>query len=93
MSQALYTSKTGLDAGQTQINVIANNVANINTTAFKSANVTFSTLFSNTLSSGSAEQGLAVVLTLDKSVWVLKLLQSQGTLAPALSSKLVIILT
>lgn len=54
MSQALYTSKTGLDAGQTQINVIANNVANINTTAFKSANVTFSTLFSNTLSSGSA---------------------------------------
>ncbi len=54
MSQALYTSKTGLDAGQTQINVIANNVANINTTAFKSANVTFSTLFSNTLSNGSA---------------------------------------
>ena len=54
MSQALYTSKTGLDAGQTQIDVIANNVANINTTAFKSANVTFSTLFSNTLSSGSA---------------------------------------
>lgn len=54
MSQALYTSKTGLDAGQTQINVIANNVANINTTAFKSANVTFSTLFSNTISNGSA---------------------------------------
>lgn len=54
MSQALYTSKTGLDAGQTQINVIANNIANINTTAFKSANVTFSTLFSNTISNGSA---------------------------------------
>ena len=46
MSQALYTSKTGIDAGQTHINVVANNVANINTTAYKTANVTFSTLFS-----------------------------------------------
>ena len=49
MSQALYTSKTGIDAGQTHINVVANNVANINTTAYKTANVTFSTLFSRTL--------------------------------------------
>ena len=54
MSQALYTSKTGIAAGQTQIDVIANNVANINTTAYKTANVTFSTLFSKTLSNGSA---------------------------------------
>ena len=54
MSQALYTSKTGIDAGQTHINVVANNVANINTTAYKTANVTFATLFSRTLSSGSA---------------------------------------
>lgn len=54
MSQALYTSKTGIDAGQTYINVISNNVANINTTAYKTANVTFSTLFSKTLSTGSA---------------------------------------
>ena len=54
MTQALYTSKTGMMAGQTQIDVIANNVANINTTAYKAANVTFSTLFSNTLSNGSA---------------------------------------
>ena len=54
MSQALYTSKSGIAAGQTQIDVIANNVANINTTAYKTANVTFSTLFSKTLSRGSA---------------------------------------
>lgn len=54
MSQALYTSKTGIVAGQTQIDVVAHNVANINTTAYKTANVTFSTLFSKTLSSGSA---------------------------------------
>ena len=54
MSQALQTSATGINAGQQQINVIANNVANINTVAYKSANMTFETLFSNTLSHGSA---------------------------------------
>ena len=54
MSQALQTASTGINAGQAQINVIANNVANINTVAYKSANMTFETLFSNTLSHGSA---------------------------------------
>ena len=54
MSQALHTSSTGINAGQSQINVIANNVANINTVAFKAANVTFETLYSNNLSYGSA---------------------------------------
>lgn len=54
MSQALHTSSTGINAGQQQINVIANNVANINTVAYKSANMTFETLFSNNLSYGSA---------------------------------------
>ena len=54
MSQALHTASTGINAGQSQINVIANNVANINTTAFKAANVTFETLYSNNLSYGSA---------------------------------------
>lgn len=54
MSQALHTSSTGINSGQAQINVIANNVANINTTAFKAANMTFETLYSNNLSYGSA---------------------------------------
>ena len=54
MSQALHTSSTGINAGQSQINVIANNVANINTTAYKSANMVFETLYSNNLSYGSA---------------------------------------
>ena len=53
MSQAMYTAKTGITTGQTQIDVVANNVANINTTAYKTANATFSTLFSKTLSAGS----------------------------------------
>ena len=54
MSQALHTSSTGINAGQSQINVIAHNVANINTVAYKTANLTFETLHSNTLSYGSS---------------------------------------
>ena len=54
MSQALHTASTGINAGQSQINVVANNVANINTTAYKSANMTFETLYSRNLSYGSA---------------------------------------
>jgi len=53
MTQALYTSKTGLTAGQYQIDVVANNIANINTTAFKAASVNFQTLFSDTITQGS----------------------------------------
>ncbi len=54
MSQALHTSSTGINVGQSQINVIAHNVANINTVAYKTANMTFETLYSNNLSYGSA---------------------------------------
>ena len=54
MSQALHTASTGINAGQSQINVVANNVANINTTAYKAANMTFETLYSRNLSYGSA---------------------------------------
>ena len=54
MSQALHTSSTGINAGQSQINVIAHNVANINTTAFKAANMVFEDLYSHNLSYGSA---------------------------------------
>lgn len=54
MTQALHTASTGINAGQQQINVVANNVANINTTAFKAASMTFETLYSNTISYGSA---------------------------------------
>ena len=35
MNQALWVAKTGLDAQQTRMTVIANNLANVNTTGFK----------------------------------------------------------
>lgn len=59
MSQALFTSMTGLNTAQQAINVVSNNVANINTTAYKSADAHFSTLFSNTLSAGNAPTATA----------------------------------
>src|SRR5574344_738646 len=54
MSQALYTSMTGIKAPQSQLDVVSNNVANLNTTAFKSSNVTFEDIFSQTYTTGNA---------------------------------------
>lgn len=50
---ALYTAMTGLNANSRNIDVIGNNIANSNTTAFKSSKLLFSTMFSRTLSGGT----------------------------------------
>lgn len=57
MSQSLYTAMGGVSAAQTSLNVISNNIANINTTAFKSSSTNFSEVYSSTLSSGTAASG------------------------------------
>lgn len=57
MTQGFYTSISGMSTAQTKIDVIADNIANMNTTAFKQSNVTFQNLFSRTLSSGSGPLG------------------------------------
>lgn len=43
--QALYTAATGMQAMETKLDVIANNLANINTTAFKKGRANFEDLF------------------------------------------------
>ncbi|MBI1900471.1 MAG: flagellar basal-body rod protein FlgG [Planctomycetia bacterium] len=43
--QTLYTAATGMDALQTKLDVIANNLANVNTTAFKRDRANFEDLF------------------------------------------------
>ncbi|MCA9236562.1 MAG: flagellar basal-body rod protein FlgG [Planctomycetales bacterium] len=43
--QTLYTAATGMDALETKLDVIANNMANINTTAFKQDRANFEDLF------------------------------------------------
>lgn len=51
---ALYTALTGLNAASRDIEVIGNNIANVNTTAYKSSRIEFSTIYSRTLSEGTA---------------------------------------
>src|SRR5689334_13587568 len=43
--QSLYTAATGMESLQSKLNVIANNLANVNTTGFKSDRANFEDLF------------------------------------------------
>lgn len=54
MSQSLYTAMGGISAAQTALNVTSNNIANLNTTGFKSSSVNFSDVFYTSISSGTA---------------------------------------
>lgn len=49
MMRALYSSASGMQAQQTNLDVIANNLANVNTTGFKKSHVDFQSLFYQTL--------------------------------------------
>lgn len=49
MDRSLFTASTGMKAQQTNIDVISNNLANINTTAYKKAQAHFSTLYTQVL--------------------------------------------
>ena len=44
MIRALYTAATGMDAQQANIDNVANNLANVNTTGFKKSRVDFEDL-------------------------------------------------
>lgn len=54
---ALFTGLTGLSVNSRQLEVIGNNIANVNTTAFKSNRLLFSPLLSRSFSLGSAPSG------------------------------------
>lgn len=56
MSQAFYSAIGGMSAGQTQVNVVADNIANMNTVGFKASRVEFADVYYRTLSSGSGPQ-------------------------------------
>ena len=57
MGTALFTAVTGLQAFQRRLDVIANNVANVNTVGFRGSRVLFGDLFSQTLEGASAPEG------------------------------------
>jgi flagellar hook protein FlgE len=54
LSAALYTGLSGLSVNQTEMNVVGNNIANVNTVAFKSSRAVFSPQFYVTDESGTA---------------------------------------
>lgn len=51
---ALYAALSGMNANSRSLDVIGNNVANVNTTAFKGSRTLFSNMFSRNLSEGTA---------------------------------------
>jgi flagellar hook protein FlgE len=51
---ALFTGLSGLNAHARKLDVIGNNIANVNTTAFKSSKMMFESLFSRNFSFGSS---------------------------------------
>jgi flagellar hook protein FlgE len=53
MMRSLYSGVAVLKTHQTKMDVIGNNIANVNTTAFKSSSVTFADLMSQTTQSAS----------------------------------------
>ncbi len=50
MNQALWIAKTGLDAQQTRMEVVSNNIANVNTTGFKRERAVFEDLLYQNIS-------------------------------------------
>jgi flagellar hook protein FlgE len=54
LASSLSTALTGLNAAETQIDVLGNNLANSQTVGFKASNVVFSTQFLQTLSLGAS---------------------------------------
>jgi flagellar hook protein FlgE len=57
LTSAFFTGLSGLDANATGIDVIGNNIANVNTPAFKSSRALFTTQFLQNLSQGSPPTG------------------------------------
>lgn len=55
MNQALWIAKTGLDAQQTRMSVISNNLANVNTTGFKQDRPVFEDLLYQTIRQPGAQ--------------------------------------
>jgi len=57
MMRSMYSAISGLKAHQTKMDVIGNNIANVNTIAFKGSSVQFKEVFSQTVKGASAAEG------------------------------------
>ena len=57
MMRSLYSGVSGVKGHQTRMDVVGNNIANVNTTGFKSGRVTFADTLSQTQTAASAPSG------------------------------------
>jgi len=62
MVRSLWISKTGLDAQQTKMDVIANNLANVSTNGFKRARAVFEDLLYQTIRQPGAQSSQQTLL-------------------------------
>lgn len=61
MMRSLYSGVSGLKTHQIKMDVIGNNIANVNTTAYKSSSITFNALMSQTTKKASGPNALTGV--------------------------------
>ena len=64
MDASLWVAKTGLDAQQTRMNVISNNLANVNTTGFKRDRAVFEDLLYQNIRQAGGQNAAAEQATL-----------------------------
>lgn len=88
MLRSLYAGVSGMKNFQTKMDVIANNIANVNTTAFKSGSVRFQDMLSQTTAnaSGPADGGLggtnAKQVGLGVKIGSIDMIMTGGSLQP-----------
>jgi len=84
MLGCLYSGITGMDAAAESMNVIGNNIANVNTCAFKSGTISFASVFAESVSilgnQPGNEEGKGVQVVALNSVW------EQGALESTMNS-------
>ena len=85
MLDSIYTGVTGVSSHQTRMDVISNNIANVNTTAYKGERANFTDIMSKTIHGGGpegAETSATNPSQVGRGVGVSSVdtIQSQGTL-------------
>ena len=92
MIQAMYNGVSGLRAHKTEMDVISENIANINTTAYKSSKVNFQEMLSQTIRGASAPLASGIGGTnpmqigLGVNIGSIDVSQAQGSLLSRLPS-------
>ena len=91
MMRAIYTAATGMKAGQTNVDTIANNLANVNTNGYKTVRADFKSLLYQTLqtettTANGETKPVGAQVGLGARVASLTAIYTQGALSPSESA-------